>query len=69
MDNANRNIKKRRRLDKVEQHLDSHAYYLNQSDYKLLDMITEFYINDAPWLVTQRPQKVGIFKRIKPRVK
>lgn len=69
MGNINRNIKKRRIMDKVEQHLDSEAHWLNKRDYKLLDLMTEFYVNDAPWLVDQRPHKTGVFKRIKPRVK
>lgn len=65
----NRNIKKRRLMDEIEYRLDSHASWLNKRDYRLNDMLAEFYVNDNPWLVNQRPNKVGVFKKVKPRVK
>jgi len=69
MSGINRNIKKRRLMDKIEQEIDSHAVLLNQRDYALNSILTEFYINDNSWLVSQKPGKLGIFKKVKPRVK
>lgn len=64
-----RNIKKRRLMDKVEHLVDSHSVMLNQRDYYLNDLFSEFHVNDAPWLVNQKPLKMGVFKKVKPRVK
>ena len=56
-------------MDKIEQEFDRYSHMVNQRDYSLVDMMSEFYVNNAQWLVSQRPRKVGVFKRNKPRVK
>jgi hypothetical protein len=69
MSSSNRNIKKRRLMDKIDQKFNKYEYCVNQHGYLLNDMLSEFYINDNPWLVKLRPHKVGLFMGVKPRVK
>jgi hypothetical protein len=56
-------------MDKIDQKFNKHEYCVNQHGYLLNDMLSEFYINDKPWLVKLRPHKVGLFMDVKPRVK
>jgi hypothetical protein len=69
MSSSNRNIKKRRLMDKIDQKFNKYEHIVNQHGYLLNDMLSEFYINDNPWLVNLRPSKVGLFRSVKPRVK
>lgn len=63
-----RNLSKRRLMDKIDHGLDKHSTLLQKTDYLLSGIAYEWIINDCVWIPSKKQYKIGVFRRIHPRV-
>jgi len=63
-----RNSSKRRLMDKIDHELDRRSTLLQKTDYLLSGIAYEWIINDLSWVPSKKQYKIGLFRRIHPRV-
>jgi hypothetical protein len=68
MKRRNRNMAKRRLMDKIDENIDSSSYLLSKHNYLVNGMTSEWIVNELPWVPSKKQYKIGLFKRIHPRV-
>ena len=67
MKRRNRNLAKRRLMDKIDQNIDGCSPLLSKHHYLVNEMTSEWIINEMPWVPSKKQYKIGLFKRIHPR--
>lgn len=63
-----RNFAKRRLMDKIDQNIDSHSHCVSKHDYLVNGITCGWVINEIAWVPSKKQYKIGLFKRIHPRV-
>ena len=57
------------RMDAVESLIDKNSHLVNSRDYHIMQFLADILINGNPWSPMKNPHKLGVFKKVKPRVK
>jgi len=55
-------------MDKIDHELDRRSTLLQKTDYLLSGIAYEWIINDLSWVPSKKQYKIGLFRRIHPRV-
>ena len=60
---------KRLLMQKINNKIDSKADLMVQLEYLIKGWDPDWYVNQIGWVTSKKQSKLGVFKRIHPRVK